>query len=115
MASPQPAFHPVEDQLAAYAAGTYQRNRIWRNEESLFYDVTIKSPANGRGLMNYGLTQMEKGETQKALDMPAIQERLSQLGVQPMPMSVDEFGKFFREDVAATVKLAKDIGIVPTN
>lgn len=54
-------------------------------------------------------------ESQKALDLPAVQERLTTLGVQPMPMSVDEFGKFFHEDVAATVKLAKDIGIVPTN
>ena len=54
--------------LVAYAVGTYERNRVWRTEESLFYDVTIKSPTNGRGLMNYGLTQMEKGETQKALD-----------------------------------------------
>lgn len=54
--------------LVAYATGTWARNRVWRNEESLFYDVTIKSPNNGRGLMNYGLTQMEKGETQKALD-----------------------------------------------
>lgn len=54
--------------LAAYAVGTFERNRVWRSEESLFYDVTIKSPHNGRGLMNYGLTQMEKGETQVALD-----------------------------------------------
>jgi protein O-mannosyl-transferase len=54
--------------LAAYAIGTWQRNRVWRNEESLFYDVTIKSPTNGRGLMNYGLTQMEQGKTERALD-----------------------------------------------
>ncbi len=52
----------------AYALGTWKRNQVWRNEESLFYDVTIKSPENGRGLMNYGLTQMEKGDTKKALD-----------------------------------------------
>ena len=52
---------------------------------------------------------------QKALNLPVVQARLEKLGVQPMPMSADEFGKFFREDVAATVKLAKDIGIVPTN
>jgi hypothetical protein len=32
-----------------------------------------------------------------------------------MPMSVDEFDKFFRDDVAATVKLAKDIGMAPTH
>jgi tetratricopeptide (TPR) repeat protein len=54
--------------LVAYALGTWKRNQVWRNEEALFYDVTIKSPANGRGLMNYGLTQMEKGDTKKALD-----------------------------------------------
>jgi protein O-mannosyl-transferase len=54
--------------LVAYALGTWKRNQVWRNEEALFYDVSIKSPENGRGLMNYGLTQMEKGETKKALD-----------------------------------------------
>jgi tetratricopeptide (TPR) repeat protein len=34
---------------------------VWRTEESLWHDVTLKSPGNGRGLMNYGLTQMGKG------------------------------------------------------
>jgi tetratricopeptide (TPR) repeat protein len=48
--------------LAGYAYGTFRRNEVWHTEESLWYDVTIKSPANGRGLMNYGLTQMEKGD-----------------------------------------------------
>lgn len=41
--------------------GVYQRNKVWKTEESLWYDVTVKSPLNGRGLMNYGLTQMAKG------------------------------------------------------
>lgn len=54
-------------------------------------------------------------ETQKALNMPVIQEKLANLGVQPMPMSVDQFAKFVRDDVASTVKLAKDINLVPTN
>ncbi len=54
-------------------------------------------------------------ETQKALNMPAIQERLAKLGVQPQPMSVDEFDKFFRDDLAAAVKLGKDAHIAPTN
>jgi tetratricopeptide (TPR) repeat protein len=54
--------------LLVFAAGTWQRNKIWRTEESLWYDVTLKSPHNGRGLMNYGLTQMSKGETARALD-----------------------------------------------
>jgi tripartite-type tricarboxylate transporter receptor subunit TctC len=54
-------------------------------------------------------------EAQKALAAPAVQERLATFGVEPMPMTVDEFGKFYRDDVAATVKLAKDVNLVPTN
>ena len=30
--------------------------------------MTIKSPRNGRGLMNYGLSQMSKGKYEVALD-----------------------------------------------
>ncbi len=54
-------------------------------------------------------------ETQKALQTPAVREKLATLGVQLMPMSVDEFGKFVRDDVAATVSLAKEINLAPTN
>jgi tripartite-type tricarboxylate transporter receptor subunit TctC len=54
-------------------------------------------------------------ETQKALNLPAIQERLATFGVEPMPLSVDQFGEFYRNDIAATVKLAKDISLAPTN
>lgn len=46
--------------------GIRKRNIIWNSEESLWYDVTIKSPNNGRGLMNYGLTQMAKGNYDSA-------------------------------------------------
>jgi tetratricopeptide (TPR) repeat protein len=52
--------------LAGSAWGTYQRNIVWHTEESLWRDVTLKSPGNGRGLMNYGLTQMEKGNFREA-------------------------------------------------
>jgi tripartite-type tricarboxylate transporter receptor subunit TctC len=54
-------------------------------------------------------------ETQKALDMPAVQDSLAKLGVHPQPMSVDAFGKFSRDDLAATVKLGADAHIVPTD
>jgi hypothetical protein len=54
--------------LGAAAYGTWQRNIVWHNEESLWYDVTLKSPKNGRGLMNYGLSQMGKGDFVRALD-----------------------------------------------
>jgi tripartite-type tricarboxylate transporter receptor subunit TctC len=54
-------------------------------------------------------------ETQKALKVPAVREKLATFGVEPMPMSVDQFAKFYQDDVAAIVKLAKDINLVPTN
>ena len=54
-------------------------------------------------------------ETQKALAAPAVQERLATFGVEPMPMTVDEFGKFYHDDVMAIVKLAKDVNLVPIN
>lgn len=47
--------------IVALTIGTHVRNRVWLSEETLWRDVTIKSPLNGRGWMNYGLTQMEAG------------------------------------------------------
>lgn len=54
--------------LAAYAHGTRVRNQVWHTDESLWLDDVQKSPHNGRGLMNYGLTQMAKGDYPVALD-----------------------------------------------
>ncbi len=53
--------------LGTNCYGVWQRNKVWHTRESLWYDVTIKSPQNGRGLMNYGLIQMEKGNYDIAL------------------------------------------------
>jgi tetratricopeptide (TPR) repeat protein len=53
--------------LAAFAEGTRERNGVWRTEESLWQDVSIKSPRNGRGLMNYGLVFMGRGDYTTAL------------------------------------------------
>ncbi len=54
--------------LMPYAYGTYLRNQVWRSEETLWLDDIQKSPHNGRGLMIYGLTQMNKGAFAAALD-----------------------------------------------
>ena len=54
--------------LCGYAYGTVQRNIVWHTPESLWLDDVQKSPHNGRGLMNYGLTQMSKGDYPRALD-----------------------------------------------
>ena len=53
--------------LGAYAYGTHRRNAVWFDEESLWRDDAQKSPHNGRGLMIYGLTQMNKGAYPQAL------------------------------------------------
>lgn len=52
--------------LSLHAYGVRERNKVWFNDESLWYDVTIKSPLNGRGLMNYGLTLMNKAKYDEA-------------------------------------------------
>lgn len=52
--------------LAGYAYGVHERNKVWLTEETLWKDVAEKSPKNGRGLMNYGLAKMAKGDYPEA-------------------------------------------------
>jgi tripartite-type tricarboxylate transporter receptor subunit TctC len=52
-------------------------------------------------------------ESQKAMQVPAVQERLAKVGSEPMPMGVDEFGKYFRDDVLSTAKLMQQVGVKP--
>ena len=54
-------------------------------------------------------------ESVKAMQVPAVQERLAKVGSEPMPMSVDEFGKYFRDDVLATAKLMQQVGVKPSD
>jgi len=51
--------------------------------------------------------------TEKALQNPGLREKLAKLGVEPEPMSVDAFGKYVRDDIAATAQLAKEAHIEP--
>jgi len=53
--------------------------------------------------------------TEKALQDPSMKDKLAKLGVEPRLMSVDEFGKFVQDDLAATVQLAKAADIQPTD
>jgi tripartite-type tricarboxylate transporter receptor subunit TctC len=46
-------------------------------------------------------------EVVKALALPAVQARLAAVGVDPMPMTLAEFGDFFKKDVAANLELVK--------
>ena len=50
-------------------------------------------------------------EAAKAIQTPEVQARFAKLGVEPMPMTVDQFAKFFREDVAAALALVKAANI----
>ncbi len=54
--------------LTSHSYGVIKRNEVWDSQEDLWLDVTIKSPKNGRGLMNYGLSQMAKGNYTVAED-----------------------------------------------
>jgi hypothetical protein len=47
------------------------------------------------------------------MQVPVVQERLAKVGSEPMPMTVDEFGKYFRDDVLATAKLMQQVGVKP--
>jgi tetratricopeptide (TPR) repeat protein len=52
--------------LVFSAIGTHNRNKVWLNNETLWYDVIQKNPQNVRGLMNYGVSQLEKGDYENA-------------------------------------------------
>lgn len=53
--------------LLLCALGTRQRNEVWRTQESLWRDVTIKSPGSARGLMGYGAKLLERGAYEASL------------------------------------------------
>ncbi len=53
--------------LGLHSYGVRRRTAVWDNGKSLWYDVSIKSPKNGRGLMNYGLQLMSDGDYNGAM------------------------------------------------
>ncbi|MEA2938337.1 MAG: hypothetical protein QOC56_1841 [Alphaproteobacteria bacterium] len=52
-------------------------------------------------------------ESKKALAFPAVQERLAKVGQDPLPMTSEQFDKYFKDDVTSTAKLMKDAGVRP--
>jgi tetratricopeptide (TPR) repeat protein len=57
---------PVLVLLCTCAYGTWKRNAVWHTEESLWFNVTLKSPKNGRGMMNYGIIKLGEGNYAEA-------------------------------------------------
>src|SRR3990172_7133903 len=55
--------------LIAAAAGiaTYQRNKVWRDEISLWMDVISKSPDKTRGHINLGVVYDKQGHINEAI------------------------------------------------
>lgn len=50
-------------------------------------------------------------ETQKVLAMPAVRERMLQLGVEPLPMTSGEFDALIRKEIDVNIKLVKAAGL----
>jgi tripartite-type tricarboxylate transporter receptor subunit TctC len=52
-------------------------------------------------------------EIQKALQVPSVRERFADLGVQPMSMNTEEFGKFVQDELVLNAQLTKAAGLTP--
>jgi tripartite-type tricarboxylate transporter receptor subunit TctC len=52
-------------------------------------------------------------EIAKALQDPGVQEKLSNLGVQPMPMTPAQFDAYVRKELEQNAVLVKAVGIKP--
>ncbi|HVS94599.1 MAG TPA: tetratricopeptide repeat protein [Mucilaginibacter sp.] len=63
---PELLWIPVLVLFSACAYGTWKRNNVWHSEESLWRNVTLKSPKNGRGMMNYGIIKVQDGQYAEA-------------------------------------------------
>jgi tripartite-type tricarboxylate transporter receptor subunit TctC len=50
-------------------------------------------------------------ETAKALANPAVREKLTKMGSDPMPMSVAQFGDFVGKEIALNAALVKAAGV----
>jgi tetratricopeptide (TPR) repeat protein len=61
--------------LLLCALGTRARNEVWRTEESLWRDATLKSPGSGGACMAYGTVLLARGDFAAAL--PYFERALS--------------------------------------
>ena len=74
----------------------------------------ILNPMGTMDAMDFLLDKLHDA-TEKALQDPAMKEKLAKLGVEPELMSVDAFSKYVKDDLVATVQLAKDANIQPVD
>jgi tripartite-type tricarboxylate transporter receptor subunit TctC len=57
------------------------------------------------------ITQKLHDEIAKALSEPAVAQKLAAIGVEPMPMSQQQFKSFFEKDVANNIEIVKAANI----
>jgi len=55
----------------------------------------------------HAIAEKLHAEVMKALAVPSVREKLVAVGVDPMPMTLAEFGTFFKKDVADNLDLVK--------
>ncbi|HEY0439053.1 MAG TPA: tripartite tricarboxylate transporter substrate-binding protein, partial [Xanthobacteraceae bacterium] len=56
-----------------------------------------------------------QNEALKAVADPGVQERFAKLGIDPFPLGLPEFERYFAEDFEATQKLAREAGVPKGN
>jgi tripartite-type tricarboxylate transporter receptor subunit TctC len=109
------------DKLTVLAVSTAKRSPFLPNvptvaeagypaAESNFW-VGLSAPANTPA----DIVNKLHDATEKALQDPQVVNRLANLGTEPELMSVEEFDKFFKDDFASTLQLAKDAHIQPSD
>jgi len=75
--------------------------------------ITVRQDEQDRALQEIRGSGDRMKEIEKRL--AALEERIAKLGVVPQPMDVETFSQFYRNYINDTVKLGKDINLVPTN
>ena len=82
--------------LTMFSLWTYQRNKVWSNELTLWADATKKSPNKARPHVNLGVALQERGRIEEAIDhfskslelMPNNAEAQNNLGA-----ALDDLGR----------------------
>jgi tripartite-type tricarboxylate transporter receptor subunit TctC len=125
--SVQAYFAPISAALSAIKGGklralavtTDKRNATLPDVPSLS-EAGVKNASSalwfgvwGPAGMSPAVVQKISADVRKAVADPGVKERLQQLGNDTMDMSVDDFRKFVREEIAVYGKVIKDAGIKP--
>lgn len=62
------AMFAVAVLIVVFAGATYSRNRVWKDEITLWTDVVRKSPEKARGYHNLGTAYRDDGQSDRAIE-----------------------------------------------